>query len=161
MSHQEFRGRSFRCQTTSTKCMLVLNALLPNKPRFQLREALIKGGRTVLGTHRTLTMILSHSSKITPKRYILRIYDIRNRQAFGNTLPSVTLGFCFGNEPARRGACLTLAGVAELVDARDSKSRGPCGCEGSIPSSGTSDPNVASCSSSQSSVHGTSTDVRP
>ena len=29
------------------------------------------------------------------------------------------------------------AGVAELVDARDSKSRGPRDCEGSIPSSGT------------------------
>ncbi len=39
--------------------------------------------------------------------------------------------------PAVRGRSTPRAEVAELADARDSKSRGPCGHEGSTPSFGT------------------------
>ena len=137
MNLQEFRGRSFRCQTTSTGCMLALNALVPNKPRFQLSEALIKDGRTVLGTNRTPATILNHSPEITPKYCVLRVSGTRNGRAFGDALPSVTLRFRFRQRACPAQARAYIAGVAELVDARDSKSRGPRGCEGSIPSSGT------------------------
>ena len=54
----------------------------------------------------------------------------------------------------------TFAGVAELVDARDSKSRGPRGCEGSIPSSGTTLARTWVRLESPA-LHGTSTDPRP
>ena len=71
------------------------------------------------------------------------------RQGFTALIPGVSPGpfFCdwltraaglsYHSGPAKGFIATDSAEVAELADARDSKSRGPCGHEGSTPSFGT------------------------
>ena len=73
---------------------------------------------------------------------ILGIWCARRQWGAGSSRSSgcpgtATLRWYTVTPSAGPGTASGFAGVAELVDARDSKSRGPCDHEGSSPSSGT------------------------